>query len=105
MSALQIENRSSDAANESRNYTFADLRAAVLADRGTTVAVRAALGILVAYGAVALFNAQVPAFSLVTPLWAPLAAAAVSLATGLLFGLLPALRAARLDPVAALSGG
>jgi putative ABC transport system permease protein len=64
-----------------------------------------ALGILVAYGAVALFNAQVPAFSLVTPLWAPLAAAAVSLATGLLFGLLPALRAARLDPVAALSGG
>ena len=64
-----------------------------------------ALGILVAYGAVALFNAQVPAFSLVTPLWAPIAAAAVSLATGLLFGLLPALRAARLDPVTALSGG
>ncbi len=52
MSALQIENRSSDAANESRNYTFADLRAAVLADRGTTVAVRAALGILVAVAAV-----------------------------------------------------
>ncbi len=64
-----------------------------------------ALGILVAYGAVALFNAQVQAFSLVTPLWAPIAAAAVSLTTGLLFGLLPALRAARLDPVAALSGG
>ncbi|MFT4227133.1 hypothetical protein [Micropruina sp.] len=52
MSAQQIITRPSDAANESRNYTFADLRAAVLADRGTTVAVRAALGILVAVAAV-----------------------------------------------------
>jgi putative ABC transport system permease protein len=42
---------------------------------------------------------------LVVPLWAPLAAAAVSLVTGIAFGLLPALRAARLDPVLALAGG
>jgi putative ABC transport system permease protein len=61
-------------------------------------------GLLVAFGAVSLFNAQVEVFNLVVPLWAPAAAAGVSLATGLVFGLLPALRAARLDPVAALAG-
>jgi putative ABC transport system permease protein len=37
------------------------------------------------------------------PAWSPAAAVGVSLATGLLFGVLPARRAARLDPVAALS--
>jgi len=61
-------------------------------------------GILLAYTGVAAFNANVPAFQLAVPPWAPLAAAAVSISTGLIFGLLPALRAARLDPVAALSG-
>jgi putative ABC transport system permease protein len=61
-------------------------------------------GIALAYLAVALFNANVAAFQLSVPDWAPLAAAAVSVGAGLLFGLLPALRAARLDPVVALSG-
>jgi putative ABC transport system permease protein len=37
------------------------------------------------------------------PLWAPLAAIGVALIAGMVFGLLPAVRAARLDPVAALS--
>jgi putative ABC transport system permease protein len=55
-------------------------------------------------GASGLFNAQVEAFKLVAPAWAPLAAAGVSLGAGLLFGILPARRAARLDPVAALAG-
>ncbi len=36
------------------------------------------------------------------PLWAALAALVMAAATGLLFGLLPALRAARMDPVSAL---
>ena len=63
------------------------------------------LGLGVAYGGAWVFNAQVSAFQLVVPLWSPLAAAAVSLATGIGFGLLPALRAARLDPVLALAGG
>jgi putative ABC transport system permease protein len=61
--------------------------------------------LLVAYVGTWIFNAQIDAFQLVVPLWAPLAAAAVSLATGIAFGLLPALRAARLDPVLALAGG
>jgi putative ABC transport system permease protein len=36
------------------------------------------------------------------PVWAPLAAAGVALAAGLIFGVVPARRAARMDPVAAL---
>ena len=54
MSALQIENRPSDAANESSSYGLADLRADVLADHGATVALRAAVGILVAVAVVIL---------------------------------------------------
>jgi putative ABC transport system permease protein len=61
-------------------------------------------GLAAAVAGVYLFNAQVEAFKLVVPLWAPLAAAGVSLAAGLVFGLLPAMRAARLDPVMALAG-
>jgi len=72
--------------------------ALLLAGAGTLI------GIALAFAVVVLFNVNVPAFHLAVPLWAPLAAAAVSVTTGLLFGLLPALHAARLDPVAALSG-
>ncbi|MBK5941241.1 peptide ABC transporter permease [Halochromatium roseum] len=49
-------------------------------------------------------NLQLTGFQLQVPPWAPLAAGLVSVGSGLLFGLLPALRAARLDPVVALSG-
>ncbi|MFT3968959.1 MAG: hypothetical protein QM695_01425 [Micropruina sp.] len=52
MSALQIDTRPSDAAAESRSYSLADLRAGVLADRGATIALRAALGILIAVATV-----------------------------------------------------
>ncbi|NBC12637.1 MAG: FtsX-like permease family protein [Gammaproteobacteria bacterium] len=61
-----------------------------------------AAGLILAYLGVWLLNARFPAFQLVVPLWAPLAAAMVSVGAGLLFGLLPARRAARLDPVQAL---
>jgi putative ABC transport system permease protein len=45
-----------------------------------------------------------PAVPAAAPLWAIAAVLALSLATGVLFGVLPAWRAARLDPVAALQG-
>jgi putative ABC transport system permease protein len=45
-----------------------------------------------------------PAVPAVTPLWAIASVMGLSLATGVLFGVLPAWRAARLDPVAALQG-
>jgi putative ABC transport system permease protein len=60
-------------------------------------------GLVLAFAAVELVNSQMDAFKLVVPLWAPLAAAGVSLAAGLVFGLLPAMRAARLDPVVSLA--
>lgn len=48
MSALQINTRPNDVATEERGFGLADLRAAVLADRATTVTTRFAVGILVA---------------------------------------------------------
>ena len=44
-----------------------------------------------------------PEFPLQPPGWAVAAALVVSVAVGVIFGLLPARRAARLDPVAALA--
>jgi putative ABC transport system permease protein len=44
-----------------------------------------------------------PVFPVTIPIWAPMAAVGMALASGVLFGVLPARRAARLDPVAALS--
>lgn len=45
-----------------------------------------------------------PILEFVAPAWAAAAALIVALATGILFGIIPAARAARLDPVQALSG-
>jgi putative ABC transport system permease protein len=45
-----------------------------------------------------------PAISFSAPLWAVLAAIVIAVASGILFGLLPARRAAKLDPVIALAG-
>lgn len=72
--------------------------ALLLAGGGTLV------GLALAFVAVHLLNGWFSSFRLVVPLWAPLASAAVSLGAGLIFGSLPALRAARLDPVQALTG-
>ncbi len=72
--------------------------ALLLAGAGTLI------GVALAYGGVWLLNREIADFKLVVPLWAPLAAIGVALGTGLTFSLLPARRAARLDPVVALSG-
>jgi len=63
----------------------------------------ALLGILLGQIIITTLAAFYPDFHIQAPIWALLAALAVALFTGLVFGVLPARKAARLDPVAALS--
>lgn len=63
----------------------------------------AAAGVLVGYVAIRFIDQAYPLLSLSAPLWAVASAVLVALTTGLLFGVLPARRAARLDAVAALA--
>jgi putative ABC transport system permease protein len=64
----------------------------------------ALIGIAVAFAGVWGLEQLFPDFPLSIPVWAFVAAILVSLATGLIFGVLPARRAAALDPVLALAG-
>ena len=64
-----------------------------------------AAGIVVGHLGTWLIGAVYPSFPLAPPLWANVAAIGTAAGTGLLFGFLPARRAAMLDPVAALGHG
>ena len=66
--------------------------------------VGAAAGVAVGYTAIRFVDHAYPLLSLAAPAWAVASAVLVALTTGLVFGVLPARRAARLDPVAALAG-
>ena len=62
------------------------------------------VGLILGTAIVMLGNFAYPAVELVTPVWAIGAVLVLSLGTGVVFGVLPAWRAAELDPVAALQG-
>ncbi len=62
------------------------------------------VGLILGTTIVMLGNFLYPAVDLVTPVWAIGAVLLLSLSTGIIFGVLPAWRAAELDPVAALQG-
>ncbi len=64
----------------------------------------AIIGVGVAFGGIWGLEQLFPEFPLSIPIWAFLAAVTVAIGTGLLFGVLPARRAAALDPVTALAG-
>jgi putative ABC transport system permease protein len=74
------------------------LEAALLSLAGGLIGLAAGT-VLVWFG-----NWLYPAISAATPLWAVTAVLGLSLGTGILFGVLPAWRAAALDPVAAMRG-
>jgi putative ABC transport system permease protein len=74
-----------------------------LAESAVLSLVGAAAGLLLAAAGLLLAGRLFPNFPLAAPIWAPVAAAGVALAAGLIFGVMPARRAAGLDPVAALS--
>ena len=65
--------------------------------------VGAVTGLLLAVLGQMLLARLFPDFPVAVPAWAPMAAVGVAMGTGLVFGVLPARRAARLDPVTALS--
>ena len=64
----------------------------------------AAVGVLIAVAGIFVLRGVFPTFPIAAPLWVTPAAVGVAIVTGLVFGVLPARRAARLDPVHALSG-
>jgi putative ABC transport system permease protein len=77
--------------------------AVFLVEAGVLALTGAAFGLMLAFAGTWAMARVFPTFPVEAPLWALGAATAVSLFTGLLFGVLPARRAARLDPVEALS--
>jgi putative ABC transport system permease protein len=62
------------------------------------------VGLAVGWAAVRVLVALYPALPATPPPWAVVAAFSLSVAVGAVFGVLPARRATRLDPVAALAG-
>ena len=75
-----------------------------LAEAVLIAAMGGLLGLALGWTGIRVLTLVYPAFPATTPLWAVAAALATSVCMGALFGVLPARRAARLDPVAALVG-
>ncbi len=64
----------------------------------------AAFGLILSFAGTWILSRIFPTFPIMIPGWAIGAAVGMAITTGLIFGVLPARRAARLDPVLALSG-
>ena len=79
------------------------IMALFLAESAILSIIGAALGLLLAAAGTWILTQIFPDFPLIMPLWSLWAAVGVSVATGLVFGVLPARRAARLNPVLSLS--
>ncbi len=63
----------------------------------------AAAGCLLAYASIRMLSALYPAYLIGLAPWSPVIAVSVALTTGIVFGVLPARRAAKLEPALALS--
>jgi len=64
----------------------------------------AILGLILGHTITQILKIAFPTFNFLPPMWASYVSLLVALISGIIFGLLPARRAARLDPVEALSG-
>jgi putative ABC transport system permease protein len=83
--------------------TGATIRAAFLTEAAMLSLAGAALGYLLGQAGAGLIRQLYPAFPAYPPDWAVLAGLGTALLTGILFGVLPARRAAQLDPVQSLA--
>ena len=83
--------------------TGATIRTAFLAEAVMLSLAGALLGYALGQGGAALIRQLYPTFPAWPPDWAVIAGLLTALATGVVFGVLPARRAARLDPVQALA--
>jgi putative ABC transport system permease protein len=79
------------------------IRGAFLAEAALLSMLGAVIGYALGLAGAALIRALYPSFPAYPPGWAVLAALGTALLTGVLFGVLPARNAARLDPVTALA--
>jgi putative ABC transport system permease protein len=64
----------------------------------------AVVGVAGGYIAVTVMTGVYPNLDFTPPIWSVAGAVLVAVASGVFFGILPARRAADLDPIAALSG-
>ena len=78
-----------------------DIAIQFLAEAVTVTSVGGGVGIAVGFG-LAFLVKKLLSFPVATPIWSVVVGFAVSTTVGIVFGLWPALRAARLDPVVAL---
>lgn len=78
------------------------IRLAFITEAALLSSVGALLGLTLGYGAAWILRLSFPDFPIWPPNWAVIAGLATALSTGLLFGALPARKAARLNPVDAL---
>ncbi len=74
-----------------------------LAESALLSLIGAFIGLILAFLVVWIFSRMVPGFPITVPVWALYAATGVALMSGLVFGVLPARRASKLDPVQALA--
>ena len=64
----------------------------------------AIMGLILGHSITQVLKVAFPDFNFLPPMWASYVSLIVALISGIIFGLLPARRAAKLDPVEALSG-
>ncbi|MBM4197268.1 MAG: ABC transporter permease [Gammaproteobacteria bacterium] len=64
----------------------------------------AAVGLMAGFAAIGALRGLYPGLDFAPPAWAVLGAVLIAIGCGIVFGILPARRAARLDPIAALAG-
>jgi len=83
--------------------TERQVRQVFLAEAALLSAAGSAVGVGVGWGADLIIKSLYPSVPFGAPAWAIFAAVGVALGAGLLFSVLPARRAAKLDPVAALA--